>query len=57
VLFPKPPPPALVPQFVPSNGPECGRFGLNCGGKIVMVPVYNNENTAIPLGFEFWTGF
>ncbi len=56
-LFPKPPPPALVPQFVPNNGPECARFGLNCGGKIVMVPVYNNQNTAIPLGFEFWTGF
>jgi RHS repeat-associated protein len=58
-LFAKPPPPPLVPEFVPNNtgGPACGRFGVDCGGKVVMVPKYNNQNTAIPLGFEFWTGF
>jgi RHS repeat-associated protein len=58
LLFRKPAPPPLQAEVVNTGDSyTCGRFGTGCGNKIVMVPKYNNANTAIPLGAEFWTGF
>lgn len=56
LIFPLPQRPPLS-RYAPANGSMCSIFGLECNkipaGK---VPLYQNANTAIPLGLEFWTG-
>jgi RHS repeat-associated protein len=50
LLFAEPPPPPVV-HF---TAPTCGHLGTGCNA---TQPIYQNSNTAIPLGLEFLTGF